>query len=133
MLRPNSGQILEHAGTQFPARGQPYGLIRQAGQKDIHDADGGAHIKIQILGHIADNRLPCAPSVSRRIMEISLVGNLTQDGLKQGALAGTVGANQSRQLAAMQMQIHILKNGQAAHLDTEIFDFRAAELGTVAA
>ena len=58
---------------------------------------------------------------------------LAENGLEERALAGAVRPDERRELAAVDVDVDVVKDGQSTDLDREVLDLRAAELLAVGA
>ena len=59
--------------------------------------------------------------------------HLAEDGLEKRALAGAIRPDERRELAAVDVDVDVVKDGQPTDLDREVLDLRAAELLAVGA
>ena len=75
--------------------------------------------------------MPRAPALGIHVLELARVGHLPQDGFQQSALACPIGAYERRELAAVDMDVHMIEDSQPPHLHSEIFYPGAAQFRTV--
>ena len=67
------------------------------------------------------------------VVELACMRHLAEDGFEKRALASAVRPDERRELAAMDVDVDVVEDGQPADLDREVLDLRAAELLAVGA
>ena len=87
---------------------QERGAAAHAAGEQIRHADGLAGIKAGALGHIADPGL-FAPLTRLAESDDAGIVPLAQNGFQQGAFSGTVGADQSGKLPAVDVKLRVFQ------------------------
>jgi hypothetical protein len=113
-------QALQDLPAQSLGMSEKGGPTAVTAGKQIRYRYGIAGIKGRGLGNIADYRLAAPLSGGRKDDGAGII-LLTQDGFDKGAFTGTIGSDQRQQLAAMDVQIHILKDAVRTDTDLQIF------------
>ena len=65
------------------------------------------------------------------VMQPPRMRDFAKNGFEERALARAVRPDERRQLAAVDVEVHVLEDGEPPGLYAEILDFRAAELRAI--
>ena len=114
----------KHSFARFFGDAQEHRPPRQRASHEIHDRHRRGAVKLQLLGHIARAQVGGGPPVTGKMADGAGILDLSEQRAQQRRLARTVRADQRGQLAAVDVQAHILErrlrakgHGQLVHLD----------------
>ena len=123
-------QTAEDPFPQLFRGGQKNGPVRDGGDEQVQHAHRVAAVEAGALGNIADER---TGMFSAGTLEVDLtgVGQLSQDRPEQGGLSRPVGADEGGDFPAVEMEIHVFQNDLVTHGYPKVGHLEAA--GTVTA
>ena len=129
-LGVDPAQAAEDPFPQLFRGGQKNRPVRDGGDEQVQHAHRVAAVEAGALGHIADERTGV---FSAGALEVDLtgVGQLSQDRPEQGGLSRPVGADEGGDFPAVEMEIHVFQNDLVTHGYPKVGHLEAA--GTVTA